>query len=431
VNYFNSFEFALQLDANDPLRTYREKFFIPQHEDHDCIYLCGNSLGLQPRTAQNYISLELQKWQDHGVEGHFAGKEPWVTYHKTTKDTLGKVLGAQKNEVVSMGSLTANLHFLLVSFYRPSAKKFKILTESGSFPSDIYALESQVKYHGYDPMEAILEIKPRNGEHTLRSEDILNIIRENQEEIALVMMSGVQYYTGQYFEIDKITFEAHNYNIPVGFDLAHAVGNVPLKLHEWGVDFATWCSYKYLNSGPGGTAGIFIHEKHGNNYDLPRFAGWWGHKEGERFQMKNGFIPMDGVDGWQLSNVNIISTAVHRCSLEIFEEAGMEVLREKSLTLTGFLEFLINEINKEKKLIKVITPSNPIHRGCQLSLVIPNVGKKVFEIISARGIIADWREPDVIRIAPVPLYNTYSDVFKFSQILKEALFEVDKENIDA
>jgi kynureninase len=425
VEYKNSKEFANYLDQTDPLSGFRQEFFIPQHEGKDSIYLCGNSLGLQPIKASEYINEELEKWKNWGVEGHFRGDKPWVSYHKLTKPILAELFGAEKDEVVTMGSLTANLHFLLVSFYKPTRNRYKIITEAGSFPSDIYALETQVKYHNLQPEEAIIELKPRAGENTLRTEDILESIKTHKEELALVMFSGVQYYTGQYFNIQEITKAAHEAGAYAGFDLAHAAGNLPLFLHNWQVDFAAWCSYKYLNSGPGGMAGIFIHQKHGHNKDHIRFAGWWGYEEEERFKMTKGFKPMVGVDGWQHSNINILSTAAHRASLDIFSMAGIKNLRSKSILLTNFLEFLINEINKEKEIIQIITPPNQEDRGCQLSLVIPEKGKKIFEYISSKGVIADWREPDVIRIAPVPLYNTFNDVYNFAQIINEAAIKFD------
>lgn len=431
MQYENNLDFAKALDTKDPLGEYRDKFHIPLHEGKPCIYLVGNSLGLQPKTTSRYLNEELEDWKQLGVEGHFdeRAKRPWFHYHKFSKNALAKLLGAQSGEVVSMNSLTTNLHLMMVSFYRPTKGRFKIITEAGAFPSDQYALETQLNFHAYhggnklfDPKEALIELKPRNGEHTLRTEDILKAIKEHGDSLALVMMAGVQYYTGQLFDIERITKVGHEVGAQVGFDLAHAAGNVPLQLHDHGVDFAVWCSYKYLNSGPGGMSGVFVHEKHANDPSLPRFGGWWGHDEAQRFEMRKGFVPMTGADGWQLSNVNVLSSAAQLASLEIFHEVGITALREKSLKLTGFLEYLIEQqINVTDKKIVVITPSNDPDRGCQLSLLVTNGGKELFDRLTSKGIISDWREPNVIRVAPVPLYNTFEDVYQFVSILKSEL----------
>lgn len=421
MDYKYSEIFALEQDKKDPLAHFRSKFFIPEFNERESVYFCGNSLGLQPKSVEDYIKQELLIWRNYAVEGHFKGKTPWVSYQKLTKKALCNLMGAKTNEVVSMGSLTGNLHNLLVSFYNPVSSRYKVITEYKNFPSDAYALETQVKFHGLDPHQAIIEVKPQDGSALLTTRDIIACIEEHAEELALVMMSGVHYYTGQVFNMAAITAAAHKYGAYAGFDLAHAAGNIPLKLHEWEVDFAAWCGYKYLNSGPGGMAGIFVHEKHGQNNNLNRFAGWWGHREGERFQMEKGFLPMEGADGWQQSNVNIISTAVHRASLDIFEEAGIEQLREKSIRLTGYLQFIIDEINKKEHLVDIITPFEIDQRGCQLSLIIRKEGKRVFDFLSSKGVIADWREPSVIRVAPVPLYNSFMDVYRFGKILEEAL----------
>lgn len=428
MDFENTLEFAQSLDQQDELRDYRNQFHIPQHNGKDCIYFTGNSLGLQPKTTEKYLKQELEDWKNLGVEGHFEGKRPWFHYHKFTKEALAKIVGAKPVEVVALNNLTSNLHFMMVSFYRPSKKRYKIIAEAGAFPSDQYALETQIKFHAtvhdepvFDPNDALVELKPREGEHTLRKEDIITKIKEIGEELALVMIGGVQYYTGQFFDIKSITQAAHDVGAYAGFDLAHGVGNVPVNLHDSEVDFAVWCSYKYLNSGPGGTSGIFVHEKHGKNSELPRFGGWWGHSEEQRFLMKKGFIPMEGADGWQLSNVNVLTSAAHLASLEIFNEVSIDRLRAKSVKLTGYLEYLINELNVDSDYLEIITPSDPEQRGCQLSLFVNKNGRRVFEYLTKHGVIADWREPNVIRVAPVPLYNTFEDVYRFVSLLKEAL----------
>ncbi|HMQ00778.1 MAG TPA: kynureninase, partial [Cyclobacteriaceae bacterium] len=400
----NTKSFAQHLDQQDPLRKFRSYFHIPEKNNQEVIYFCGNSLGLQPKSTRQYVEEELADWENLGVEGHVAGKRPWKYYHKFSKKALAQLTGAKESEVVSMNNLTSNLHLLMVSFYRPNGKRNKIIAEAGAFPSDQYALESQLKFHGFNPDETLIELKPRAGEFSLRTADILNTIQQHQDEIALVLIGGVQYYSGQLFDIKAITAAAHKAGAFAGFDLAHAIGNVPLNLHEDEVDFAVWCSYKYLNAGPGANAGAFVHERHATE-DIPRFAGWWGHHEAERFQMRKGFKPMPGVDGWQLANVNVLSGAALLASLAIFEEAGIENLRKKSLQLTGYLEFLLNDIKSKADYFKIITPSNPNERGCQLSILMKQKGKEVYNYISEAGIVDDWREPDVIRVAPVPLYN--------------------------
>ena len=424
MSYQNDIAFAQQMDEADPLRSYRQQFHFPQHEGRNVYYFTGNSLGLQPKSVRAYVEEELEAWERLGVEGHFKDhKRPWAEYHRFSKSSLAKLVGAQESEVVSMNGLTVNLHLLMVSFYRPDGKRHKIICEAGAFPSDQYMFESQLKFHGYNPEEALIELKPREGEQTLRQEDILAKIEETGEELALVLMAGVQYYTGQLFDMKSITAAGRAAGAIVGFDLAHAMGNVPLSLHDWGVDFATWCSYKYLNSGPGNVSGIYVHEKHGNNPNLPRFAGWWGHNEEARFLMEKGFQPMTGADGWQLSNVNVLSTAAHLASLAIFDEVGMEALREKSLKLTGYLEFLINDISGDQNLFEIITPADPKSRGCQLSVFCHQHGRALFDKLSAEGVIADWREPNVIRVAPVPLYNSFEDAYHLARILKESISE--------
>ncbi|WP_205500505.1 kynureninase [Rufibacter psychrotolerans] len=417
MQFHNTLAFAQEQDHADELRYFREHFHIPQHKGQDTVYLCGNSLGLQPKAARAAVEAEMTKWAELGVEGHFVGDDPWFTYHATLAEPTARLVGAKPLEVVVMNQLTVNLHLMLVSFYRPQGQRYKILTEAGAFPSDQYALESQVKFHGYAPEDAIIEIAPRPGEHTWRTEDILQAIEENGDQLALVLMGGLHYYTGQVFDMAAITQAAHAVGATCGFDLAHAAGNVPLRLHDWGVDFAVWCTYKYLNSGPGGTSGVFVHERHAQNADLPRFAGWWGHDQRVRFQMQKGFLPMAGAEGWQLSNSQILPMAVHKASLQIFDEAGMDRLRTKSEQLTGYLEFLIKELNQPKEALEVITPQEPSARGCQLSLLVHQNGRQLFETLMANGFILDWREPNVIRVAPTPLYNTFEDVYRFGQFL--------------
>lgn len=415
--------FALEMDKEDALSRFREKFFFPQINGKAAIYFCGNSLGLQPKTTESYIKRELDNWANLGVDGHFFGEDAWYHVRKKSKPALAGIVGAHEHEVVAMNNLTSNLHFLMVSFYQPDKTRYKIITEAGAFPSDMYMLETQVKFHGLDPDKCIVELAPRAGEYTLRTEDILNAIEMHKDNLALVMMAGLQYYTGQIFDMQAIAGSAHHVGARVGFDLAHAVGNAPLKLHDWGVDFATWCSYKYLNSGPGNISGVFVHERHAENPDLPRFAGWWGHDEGERFRMEKGFKPMYGADGWQLANSNILALAAHQASLDIFEEAGMKRLRAKSELLTGYLEFLIQKISGDSGILEIITPKNPAERGCQLSLLIHKGGKSVFDEFYHNGVVGDWRNPNVIRLAPTPLYNSFVDVFRFAKILEQSLLK--------
>ena len=408
---------AIAHDRDDSLRVFREEFHLPVAADgQPVIYFCGHSLGLQPRSVSSYITRELDKWRTQGVEGHFEEPTPWVAYHKLLKPALAHVVGAHEEEVVAMNNLTTNLHLMMVSFYRPAEERYKILLEAEAFPSDHYAVESQVRYHGYEPDDAIVALRPRAHEATLRTEDIIRAIEE--EPVALVLWPGVQYYTGQWFDIPAITKAAQQAGAAVGFDLAHAVGNVPLQLHDWNVDFAVWCSYKYLNAGPGNTGGLFVHQRYAHDTTLPRFAGWWGHDEEERFRMRPGFHPMPGVDGWQLSNVNVLSLAAQRASLEITQRASLAELRRKSMLLTGFLEQCLQEMNLLEHLVEVITPRQPSARGCQLSLKVAG-GKSTFEALARAGVVADWREPNVIRVAPVPLYNTFEEVYRFCEILKQ------------
>lgn len=424
-------EFAAQCDADDPLAHFRERFYMPQHNDgSECVYFTGNSLGLQPKTTRGYIEQELDDWAKLGVEGHLHAKNPWMPYHEFLTEKMARVVGGLPIETVVMNSLTVNLHLLMVSFYRPTAERYKMIIEKGAFPSDQYAVMSQLEFHGYS--NGLIELEPREGESCLRTEDILETIEREGDSTALIMLGGVNYYTGQAFDMQAITRAGHKKGCVVGFDLAHAAGNIELKLHEWNVDFAAWCSYKYLNAGPGGIAGVFVHERHSQNYDLPRFAGWWGHDKETRFLMGPNFQPMVGAEGWQLSNPPIFQLAALRASLEIFDEAGMTALRQKSLKLTGYLEHLLSQIETDR--IEIITPSDPNSRGCQLSIRVKAetrpVGsvshdtvadKTIFEKLTEHGVIADWREPDVIRVAPVPLYNSFEDVYRFVNVLTKIL----------
>ena len=412
----NSRELALELDNKDPLLSYNDKFHFPVQENgNKHIYLCGNSLGLQAKITESFVKQELDDWKELGVEGHFHAQNPWLPYHEFLSESYSKIVGSKKSEVIAMNTLSVNLHLMMVSFYRPNETKNKIIIEGDAFPSDIYAVESHMKHHGIDPSESLIKLRPREGEVIIRLEDIINVIKQNSESVSLIMLGGVNYYTGQLFDMKKITQVAHNHGILVGFDLAHAVGNVLLLLHDWNVDFAVWCSYKYLNSGPGSVAGAFIHERH-HKKKLERFAGWWGHDKESRFKMPDQFQPIQTAEGWQLSNPSILSLAAVRASLSLFDEVGMSQLITKSKNLTSYLVFLLNQIPTDR--INIITPEQ---RGCQISISVKNGNKDLFNEITKRGVIADWREPDVIRVAPVPLYNSYLDVYNFYQVLKEIL----------
>jgi len=418
-SYEATIAFAKKMDRLDPIKSFRKQFHIPKVNGKEAIYFTGNSLGLQPINTKKIISQELTDWAKLGVEGHLHAARPWLYYHKFSKSMLAKLVGAKASEVVAMNQLTVNLHLMMTTFYRPTSSRFKIITEAGAFSSDQYAFESQVKLHGLNPEQAIVELKPRDGEFTLRTEDIESAIHEHGEQTALVIFGAVQYYTGQFFILQKIAAAAKQVGAYVGFDLAHAIGNVPLQLHKHDVDFAVWCSYKYLNAGPGGVAGAFVHEKHANNSSLARLAGWWGHHEKDRFKMKKGFIPMPGVDGWQLSNFPILSGAALLGSLEVFQKVDFKKLREKSILLTGYLEFLLLQIPNHESKFRIITPTDSRQRGCQLSIRTWKNGKQLFEQLTRAGVIADWREPGVIRVAPVPLYNSFEDVFRFTEIFKK------------
>lgn len=421
--YQNSLEFARMMDSKDLLKGFRNKFFIPQHNGSDCIYFTGNSLGLQPKTTAQYVQQELDDWASMGVEGHFHAKNPWLPYHEIFPKQLSKIIGCKENEVVVMNSLTVNLHLLMVSFYKPTKQRYKIICEAKAFPSDQYAFETQVKYHGYDPGDAIIEIKPREGEHVIRHEDIISTINQTGNSLSLVLFGGVNYYTGQLFDMRSITDAAHAVGAYAGFDLAHAAGNVELHLHDWDVDFACWCSYKYLNSGPGGVAGVYINEKHATNTSLPRFAGWWGYTKETRFKMDKGFEAIPTAEGWQLSNAPILSMAAHKASLDIFDEAGIERLHAKRKMLSDYLLFIIDDCNLRsgEKVIEVITPRNENEKGCQVSILMLKRGKEIFDELTKQGVIADWREPNVIRVAPVPLYNSFEDVYRFGSFVNRLI----------
>lgn len=411
-----SIEYAKEMDDADKLSSYRYRFFHPQLHNKDAIYLCGNSLGLQPKTVKSFYEQELNDWAKYGVEGHFEAKRPWFSYHHFFTKSLAKLVGAKETEVVAMNSLTVNLHLLMLSFYRPTKQRYKIIMEAGAFPSDMYAMETQAQLHGFNPEDAVIEIGPRKGEHTIRIEDIEATIKKHKKNLAVVVFGGVNYYTGQFFDMKKIVELTHEAGAICGFDLAHAVGNKVLHLHDWKVDFACWCSYKYLNSGPGAVGGIFVNEKHVKNKDTFRLAGWWGHDEKTRFKMKKGFKPTKTAESWQMSNAQVLNMAAHRASLDIFDEVGMDKLAEKSLALTAYAEMLLLSLKNLK--FEIITPSNPLERGCQLSLLFKSKGREVFEKLQSKGVIADWREPNVIRIAPVPMYNSFEDVYTLYEIMK-------------
>jgi kynureninase len=407
-------EFARQMDAQDPLANFRDRFHIPKKGDGaECVYLCGHSLGLQPRSARPYLEQELKDWAELGVEGHFRGKNPWVTYHRLLTKQTAELVGAESSEVVVMNSLTANLHLMMASFYRPTADRHRILIEGGAFPSDQYAVKSQIAFHGFDPASTLIQLKARTDEACMRDDDIEELIDRDGDSIALILLGGVNYVTGQAFDLRRITEAGHKKGCVVAFDLAHAVGNLPLRVHDWGPDFAVWCSYKYLNGGPGCVGGCFVHERHFRNTTLPRLAGWWGHDEHSRFLMGPDFRPMQGAEGWQVSNPPILALAALRASMDIFSEAGMERLRAKSVSLTAYAEFLLRA--RPSSNFAIITPSEEQRRGAQLSIRLNGSGREICEKLAAAGIVGDWREPDIFRVAPVPLYNSYQDVFRFVQ----------------
>ncbi len=425
LKYETTLDFARQQDAADPLRAYRERFHFPTLGTPELVYFTGHSLGLQPKSVRAAVELELDEWAKYGVEGHFHSTHPWYSYHELLTPAMARLVGAQESEVVCMNSLTTNIHLLFVSFYRPTPARYKIISEAKMFPSDRYLLETQARFHGFDPDDAIIEIGPRNGERLIREEDMLAAIEDHADDLAMVFFGGVNYFTGQLFNMPRLTAAAHAVGAVAGFDLAHAAGNVPLALHDWDVDFAAWCSYKYLNSSPGNVGGIFVHERHGRSFDLPRFGGWWGHDKDTRFQMQPGFQPMEGAEGWQLSNVPILGMSAMKASLEVFDEVGMPALREKSEKLTGYLEFTIDELAREfpDAEISIITPRSPEARGCQISIDIAGRERGLFDRMIAAGVIADFREPCIIRMAPVPLYNSFEDVFTFGKVMRQLLEE--------
>ena len=413
-------EFAVAMDLRDPLAHFRERFFFPKMKDgKDSLYLCGHSLGLQPKTVRSYLEQALHDWAEFGVEGHFHAKNAWMPYHRLLTGQTAELVGAEPAEVVVMNSLTANLHLMMVSFYRPTTQRHKIVIERGAFPSDQYAVKSQILFHGFDPATSLIELTPREGESCMRDEDIESLIEREGESIALIMPAGVNYATGQAFDMAGITKAGRRKGCVVGLDLAHAAGNIPLRLHDWGPDFAVWCSYKYLNGGPGCVAGCFVHERHARAWELPRFAGWWGHNEKTRFQMGPEFHPMAGAEGWQLSNPPILALAALRASMEIFAEARMDRLRAKSISLTGYMEFLLSRESSRK--FSIITPPEEQRRGAQLSIRLSHDGRKICEKLAAEGVVGDWREPDTFRVAAVPLYNSYQDAYRFVQRFVAAL----------
>jgi len=420
MTYQNSLDYAKQLDREDPLSYLRKEFHIPKDKHgKEWLYFTGNSLGLQPKITEKYIRQELEDWANLGVEGHFEAKNPWLSYHELLTDTMAKIVGAKPIEVVVMNTLTTNLHLLMVSFYQPTKTKYKIIIESDAFPSDRYAVQSQLSFHGFDPEEALLEWKPKEGKELLELEDLEYLLDTHGDEVALLLIGGVNYYTGQFLDLKKITELGHAKDCMVGIDLAHGAGNIQPNLHDNGVDFAAWCTYKYLNSGPGSLSGLFVHEKHANRKDLPRFAGWWNHNKETRFNMRQPFDVMEGAEGWQLSNPPILSMAAIKASLDIFEKVGMTALLKKSKRLTGFFEYLIHQIASDT--IKIITPSNPNQRGCQLSLQVKNADKNLHHKLTEHHIITDWREPDVIRCAPVPMYTSFEDVYHMVKTLESLL----------
>ncbi|NIV17695.1 MAG: kynureninase [Woeseiaceae bacterium] len=423
MQYESTLEFARSEDDKDPLNSYRDQFHFPSLGTPKLVYFTGHSLGLQPKAVRAAVELELDEWARYGVEGHFDSTNPWYSYHELLTPPMAEIVGAKESEVVCMNSLTTNIHLLFVSFYRPSNERYKIIAEAKMFPSDRYLLETQAKFHGFEPDDAIIEIGPREGEWAIREEDILAAVDAHAEQLAMVFFGGVNYFTGQLFDMAALTRAAHAVGAIAAFDLAHAAGNVPLALHDWGVDFAAWCSYKYLNSGPGNVGAIFVHERHGSSFELPRFGGWWGHDKATRFQMKSGFQPMPGAEGWQLSNAPILGMSAMKASIEMFADVGMTALREKSEKLTGYLEFTIDQLASEfpDAGISMITPRDPQQRGSQISINIAGRERQFFDDMIAEGVMADFREPCIIRIAPVPLYNSFEDVFTFYEVVSELL----------
>ncbi len=420
MQFENSREFANRTDSDDSLGSFRDRFAMPLAADgNEVLYFTGNSLGLMPKAVRGYVEQELADWEKLAVEGHIHAKNPWLPYHEFLTEQMAAVVGAMPIETVVMNSLTVNLHLMMVSFFQPTSERPFVMIEKGAFPSDRYAVVSQMKCHGLDPRQFLIEVTPREGESTLRTEDVVATIEEYDGQIAMILLGGVNYYTGQAFDMQAVTFAGHKSGAIVGFDLAHAAGNLHLKMHDWDVDFAVWCCYKYLNGGPGAVGGAFVHERHAHSFDLCRMAGWWGHDKETRFLMGPEFKPLAGAEGWQISNPPILQMAALRASLEIFAEAGMAALRKKSEGLTGYLGFLLDEVGNER--LSVITPRDPEERGCQLSIRVRDADKSLFKAITENGVVADWREPDVIRVAPVPLYNSFGDVYRFAEILRRVL----------
>ena len=422
MEFSNTAAFAERLDREDPLGKYREAFHFPRVSGKEVIYFTGNSLGLQPKTARDFVEEIMRDWQELAVEGHFYAEKPWWDYHERLIPALSKVVGARPHEVTVMNTLTVNLHLLMVSFYRPQGKRFKILCEEKAFPSDQYMLQSQLRFHGYDPQEALIEVRKRPGEHHWRTSDILEAIQRHSGELALVLMGGVNYYNGQVMDMAGITRAGQEAGALVGWDLAHAAGNVSLALHDWGVDFAAWCSYKYMNSGPGNASGVFIHEKHQGDPDIPRFEGWWGSRKETRFLMQPRFDPIPSADAWQLSNPPVLALAPYLASLQLFEEVGMEALIAKRQRIVAYLEYILNEVDREvESRFEIITPREA--RGCQLSVFLHGQGRALFDYLMTNGVITDWREPNVIRLAPAPFYCSFTDMYRFGQILRKGILE--------
>ena len=424
-NFENTIEFAKKLDVNDPLKNFRDRFIITSINGKEQIYFLGNSLGLQSRNVKGEINKILDQWARFGVEGFFMGEDRWLDYHDQLTKPLSKIVGAKPNEITVMNQLTVNLHLMMVSFYRPQGKRNKILCEAKAFPSDQYMLETHLRYHGLDPREVLIEVGPREGEHLIRHEDILDAIDKYQDELALVLFGGINYYTGQVFDIRAITEAVHAVGAVAGFDLAHAAGNISLQLHNWDVDFSCWCNYKYLNSGPGAMGGVFIHEKFHRDRSIKRFGGWWGYDKDTRFKMEKGFKPILTAEGWQLSTPSVLLYASHKAALQIFEEAGWENLQSRQRSLNNYLWFVLEELNRssDEDVVEFITPKDKRVISCQVSMLMLSRGKEIFEELGARGVMVDWREPNVIRIAPVPLYNTFEEVWRFGNIIGSILHQ--------
>ncbi len=420
IVYENNLAFAKAQDKNDPLSKYRSQFHLPIDKDeNELIYLCGNSLGCQPKSVAHYLEQELNDWANLGVEGHFDAVNPWMPYHEKLAEPMAAIVGAKPSEVVIMNTLTTNLHLMMVSFYNPTKQRHKIIIESDAFPSDKYAVESQIRQRGYDPSDSLILWQPRDGEDLCRYEDLEELVKQHGDSIALLLIGNTNYYSGQFYPIEKITALGHKNGSKVGFDLAHGVGNILPELHASGPDFAVWCTYKYLNSGPGSLGGCFVHERHHNDKQIQRFTGWWGQNKDTRFNMRKGFDPIPTAEGWQLSNPPILSMAAVKASLDIFAEAGMQNIRSKSEKITGYLEYLIDDLDND--LISIITPREPSQRGCQLSIQVKNADRSLHDKLTKKGVISDWREPDVIRVAPAPLYNSFEDVFEMVTRLKTVL----------